>query len=97
MKCHKLVSDSTGYHFSVCSKPAKFERNGKWYCGIHDPQRGPTKTQIAAAEKRERVIAGYEARALAMEIANACASGKTPKESMIKAYRERMRAAGMAW
>lgn len=29
-----------GYKFGrsgTCGKKAKFERDGKWYCGIHDP------------------------------------------------------------
>ena len=25
------------YRFRVCGKTAKYERDGKWYCGTHDP------------------------------------------------------------
>lgn len=31
-------SDRAGsFHGHMCSKAAKVEREGKWYCGIHDP------------------------------------------------------------
>lgn len=33
-----------------CGKPAKFEVNGLNYCGIHNPNKAPTKAQIAAEE-----------------------------------------------
>jgi hypothetical protein len=28
-----------GYRRYICGKTAKAERDGKWYCGIHDPVR----------------------------------------------------------
>jgi hypothetical protein len=34
-----------GFYGSACGRNAKVERNGKWYCGMHDP--------VAIAEKRE--------------------------------------------
>lgn len=44
-----------GYRHSKCDRKAKFEVDGKWYCGIHNPNKGPTKAQIAAE-------ANYKAR-----------------------------------
>ena len=26
------------YRTRVCGKTAKYERDGKWYCGVHDPE-----------------------------------------------------------
>lgn len=38
------------FHSYVCGKPAKIERDGKWYCGIHDPVRVDTKRAERDAE-----------------------------------------------
>ena len=29
------------YDLYPCSKPGKVARDGRWYCGIHDPERRP--------------------------------------------------------
>jgi len=36
-KCCQNVVDSGSYHSRKCSHNAKVVRNGKHYCGIHDP------------------------------------------------------------
>jgi hypothetical protein len=36
-ECSELVWDSGGWRQSHCMKSATVERDGKWYCGIHDP------------------------------------------------------------
>ncbi len=41
--CCGHTSDRLGIY--ACTKKAKFEREGKWYCGIHDP--------VARSEKSE--------------------------------------------
>lgn len=47
--CNKIIF-SGGYsqYKNVCGRPAKFEVDGKQYCGIHNPNKAPTKAQIAA-------------------------------------------------
>jgi uncharacterized Zn finger protein (UPF0148 family) len=36
--CCASVSPGTySFRHSKCSKTAKYERDGKWYCGTHDP------------------------------------------------------------
>lgn len=44
----------SGYHSHQCRKPAKFEVNGKHYCGIHNPNKAPTKAQIEAKENYKK-------------------------------------------
>jgi len=36
--CSERVSDYSGWHFYQCKRPVKVEREGKWYCTIHDPE-----------------------------------------------------------
>lgn len=40
----------SGYRYYKCDKTAKFEVDGKWYCRIHNPNKAPTKAQIAPEE-----------------------------------------------
>ena len=38
-QCAASVYDSQGFgRYSPCQKPAKVERDGKWFCTIHDPE-----------------------------------------------------------
>lgn len=62
-KCVGLVRSSGNYWSHPCGKLAKVERNGKWYCGLHDPvpkaertkKRGPSVwEQRLGAQTRER-------------------------------------------
>lgn len=36
-QCSAIISIDN-WHTAHCSKPAKIERDGKWFCGIHDPE-----------------------------------------------------------
>lgn len=46
-RCCKQVHDGPGYvGFHQCFHEAKVERDGKWYCGVHDPQRHADKPTI---------------------------------------------------
>ena len=45
IRCSAMVSDSGGWHHYQCAKPAKVERDGKWYCKIHDPEYIASKQQ----------------------------------------------------
>jgi ferric-dicitrate binding protein FerR (iron transport regulator) len=46
------------FHEYNCTKPAIIERNGKWYCKIHDPEYVDAKNK----EKHERWNAEAEAQ-----------------------------------
>lgn len=61
--CDGKVWDGWRYH--QCSKNAKVERNGKHYCGIHDP--------VARAEKNAAKESAYLAECAAKELAQATA------------------------
>ncbi len=37
MNCSKRVFGDRGFDYG-CTKPATVERDGKWYCKIHDPE-----------------------------------------------------------
>ena len=50
--CAKLLG-SNGIMGWCCGKTAKYVREGKWYCGIHDPVR-------VEARKEKRRLAEYE-------------------------------------
>ena len=54
-----------------CGNKAKVERNGKWWCGVHDPEKPPTKAQIALQERHKRLDLAWERRGLE---ATACAN-----------------------
>ncbi len=41
---------SDRFTFFNCGKPAKIERDGKWYCGIHDPEKRRLKIQAQDAK-----------------------------------------------
>ena len=57
-------------HRSPCGKTAKFERDGKWYCGIHDPEKRKARSAAwdakyeaereASRKKRQREEAAME-------------------------------------
>jgi len=57
-KCCEQVYSGSPYFPYTCGKTAKVERDGKHYCGIHDPVRRAEKQR----EKREAWDAEYEAK-----------------------------------
>ena len=44
-----------GYIGHWCGKTAKFERDEKWYCGIHDPVASKAKSDKRNEEFREKL------------------------------------------
>jgi hypothetical protein len=66
----------------LCGKTAKFDREGKWYCGIHDPERLKAKSAERIAKwqaeweryrkRRQREEAAWELLELCEEIASEC-------------------------
>ena len=55
---HTCCAAMGTFFTQTCGKNAKFERDGKWYCGTHDP--------VAFAAKREERNAAYAAKWQAM-------------------------------
>ena len=54
---------SGGYGIGhTCGKTAKFERDGKWYCGTHDPVAQKAKSEARPAAYREEWRIKDEAR-----------------------------------
>lgn len=39
MSSHKCTAGLGGRYFAMCHAKGKVERDGKWYCGVHDPVR----------------------------------------------------------
>lgn len=38
-KCQERVYGANAFHSHQCGNTAKVERDGRWYCGTHDPVR----------------------------------------------------------
>lgn len=49
--CEKSIW--TVFYTSKCGKNAKFERNGKWYCGYHDPVKVKARRDQRDARRRQ--------------------------------------------
>jgi hypothetical protein len=52
-RCSAKIPFDT-WHDAQCSKPAVVERNGKWYCKIHDPEYIKTKEAKREAEYKSK-------------------------------------------
>ena len=82
-KCCGTVFDRGWPH--PCSKTAKVERSGKWYCGIHDP--------VAREEKQKKQHAKWaEQWAKEREEAEALAKAKKQKEHRAACFPELLEA-----
>ena len=73
MCCAKVVSDSTGFRtfYKPCSKAAKVDRDGKWYCGTHDPVAIKQKCEAQSAKRnaqREAELKKYADQALGVKV-----------------------------
>lgn len=59
-KCEGIIFES--FHNYPCGNNAKVERDDKWYCGIHDPERkrkkreAQEKTWEEESKKREKAF-----------------------------------------
>jgi uncharacterized Zn finger protein (UPF0148 family) len=58
-KCCAIPTTAWGYRPAPCGNRAKVERNGKFYCGIHDP--------VAVRAKRDARNAKWDAQREASE------------------------------
>ncbi len=47
-KCQEQVYNN--WHWFGCCNNAKYERKGRWYCGVHDPDRRHKQVTIRSAK-----------------------------------------------
>ena len=52
-----------GGYRRACTKTAKVERDGKWYCGVHDPVARAEKAEARLEQWRTKAQADIKARA----------------------------------
>jgi hypothetical protein len=57
-KCGETVC-TDGWHFRKCSRNASVNREGKWYCGTHDPVARKAKSDKKLAEWRKESNSRY--------------------------------------
>ena len=62
-KCCDSRFAGFGFSRTICSKPAKMEHEGKFYCGIHDPVRIKDKRKAQADKWRAEADALRASRA----------------------------------
>lgn len=61
--CGRIYGGS--YRGHPCGNTGKFEHDGKWYCGTHDPVRLAAKYDKAEAEREAKWAARIESQAKA--------------------------------
>jgi len=66
----------------VCGKTAKFEVNGYHYCGIHNPNKAPTKAQIQAEEEHQARLKRVKLNSAAPELLEALRDAYKAMEPM---------------
>ncbi len=72
------------YHHYPCGKTAKVQRDGKWYCGTHDPERLEKKRAERNARWDEETYARFRksARSHAAELALSAIEASSPDEAV---------------
>lgn len=56
-KCGKLSwRGDFARHATACSNTAKVERDGKWFCGVHDPAKGQAKREAWVKKNTARNV-----------------------------------------
>ncbi len=72
-RCDALVSSGMGWRANRCSHPGKVEVDGKHFCGIHNPNKLPSKSQqrseLIKAQRRNRREFESDAIKLVRELA----------------------------
>lgn len=69
--CCKKVWGNHSYTPHACANAAKFEVDGKHYCGIHNPNKAQTKAQIEAEENRKIQAKKYKLERAAPDLLEA--------------------------
>ncbi len=59
--CKRIFGNGASYRGSPCGKPGKFECEGSWYCGVHDP--------VRLQAIHEKTYAKYKAKSQARDAA----------------------------
>ncbi len=67
-KCSEIVWPAGAFRGHQCHNSAKVERDGKWFCGTHDP--------VAVIEKRDKKNAEFRAEVAARQKLQAEAAAK---------------------
>lgn len=49
-----------GFHSHRCENEGKYEADGRWYCGVHNPNRPETKAQMRAGIRNDMDSARIE-------------------------------------
>ena len=78
-----------------CANNAKIERNGRWYCGVHDPLRPDKLTKRAAARDRSQGEMAQWRRDVASK--RACVGLTLPDDVAEGALAELVAAARAQW
>ena len=65
-RCETRIFTGMAFHGHLCNRPAKVERNGKHYCGTHDPvsvaeKRAKRDAEWRAEEDRQNAVAIFRA------------------------------------
>lgn len=61
VKCSQRIYDGTFMGYMACPYNGKIERDGKWYCGRHDP--------VKVKERRDKSTRAFEEKMEAREAA----------------------------
>ena len=85
--CGNVFRGGYSHYTSICGKNAKFERDGKWYCGTHDPVAKKEKAAIRYAEWDAK----YEARRASEKAAEKARKEKEAKAEMFGQLLEALR------
>ena len=83
----------SGFTSHVCGNPARFEVNGKPYCGIHNPNKKETKAQKEARIRAERTKVQWWLNRECIElVTRLAAEGNAACAAIIEARDEKLRA-----
>ena len=80
--CCKAVWGDGSYRPHVCGNAAKFEVDGKHYCGIHNPNKAKTKAQVEAEENYALRAKKYKLESAAPDLLEALQGFIEGAESM---------------
>lgn len=89
-KCAAAVYYPGSWRSARCNKPGKFEEDGKWYCGIHNPAK--IRARKAANQAKwdgewNRKVIGWRLEEALKAIGRAALTGPVP-EALIEAARK---------
>jgi uncharacterized Zn finger protein (UPF0148 family) len=64
-KCCESIREGVAWpRYHACGRSAKVERDGKWYCGIHDPVKRAEKAAVQHAKWMAELEASTKKRKL---------------------------------